>query len=327
MARVALIVNPVATRLRRSTRTRVVRALAPEGLRWVLPTRARGDAARLARWAADQGAEVVVTLGGDGTAADVAHALAGRPVAMAPLPAGSTNVFGRAAGWPASLDRAIAAVGGLVAGGRTADLTLGRLVAGPHDRTFCVNAGVGIDAETVDWIERRPRLKRRLRQAGFAAGAVRAGLRRPDGPPGSARARRRPALRVRADGGAETRALSVIAACGSPYAWLGTRPLDLVPGAAFDGVLRWLAVVRLRPHELVTVVVRTLIGARVERHPALVRGHARRELVVRADVPVAVQADGEPLGRHAEVRLRPGPTLRLLAFHGPPSRDSRTRSM
>jgi diacylglycerol kinase family enzyme len=300
--RVALIVNPVATRLRPGHRERVVRALAPAGLAWVWATETGGDAVRLANLAAHAGADVVVTLGGDGTAADVAGALAGRPVALAPLPAGSTNVFGRAAGWPAGLDPAIAAVGSRVARGAVRSLTLGRVSAGGVDRTFCVNAGVGIDAETTDWVEARPRLKRRLRQGAFVIGATRAGLRRG------------PALRVAADGGPEVAAATVIAACGGPYAWLGRRPLDLVPGADFDGVLAWLAVLRARPHELARLTARSLRGAALEGEAALMHGRAARELVVRAAVPVAVQADGEPLGRHTEARMRPGPSLRLVAF-------------
>jgi diacylglycerol kinase family enzyme len=300
--RVALIVNPIATRLRRPHRERVVRVLAPAGLEWVLPTEGPGDAVRLARWAADAGAEVVVTLGGDGTAADVAGALAGRGVALAPLPAGSTNVFGRAAGWPAELDRAIGAVGGRVASGETRALTLGVVSAGGAERTFCVNAGAGIDAETTAWVEDRPRLKRRLRQGAFVIGATRAGLRR-----GAA-------LTVRADDGDEVPAATVIAACGGPYAWLATRPLDLVPGAAFDGVLGWLAILRSRPHELARLTGRALRGHDLQGEVALMHGRAEREIVVRAAAPVAVQADGEPLGRHAEVRMRPGPALRLVSF-------------
>jgi len=307
--RVALIVNPIATRLRRGHRERVARALGPVGLEWALATEAPGDAARLARLAADRGAEVVVTLGGDGTAADVAGALAGRPVAMAPLPAGSTNVFGRAAGWPAALDVAIAALAARVASGETRALTLGRVEAGGVERTFCLNAGVGIDAETTAWVEARPQLKRRLKQGAFVIGATRAGLRRG------------PRLSVRADDGAEVPAATLIAACGGPYAWLGPRPLDLVPGADFDGVLAWMAVLRARPHELARLTARALRGGDLQGRAALMHGRAGRELVVRAPAPVAVQADGEPLGRHAEVRLRPGPALLLVPFSREPLKE------
>ncbi len=65
-----------------------------------------------------------------------------------------------------------------MASGETRTLTLGRVEAGGVERTFCLNAGVGIDAETTAWVEARPQLKRRLKQGAFVIGATRAGLRR-----------------------------------------------------------------------------------------------------------------------------------------------------
>lgn len=303
--RVALIINPVATRLRPAHRALATRALAAHGLGWVLQTGATGDAAHLARRAVAEGAEVIVTLGGDGTAAEVGEALAGGPVALAPLSAGNANVFARAAGWPASLDAGLARIGALLGRGAVRELTLGRLRLGRapgRERTFLINAGVGLDAETVAWIEVRRRLKRHGRQAGFAAGAALAGLPR----------RGRPGLRVSSDDGPAQEARALFAACGSPYTYLGSRPLDLAPGAAFDGGLGWLAATRLRPHELGALFARALAGADLRGHPALRHGVARGVLVVSADAPVAVQADGEPLGLHTEIALTRGPVLRLL---------------
>jgi hypothetical protein len=50
--------------------------------------------------------------------------------------------------------------------------------------------------------------------------------------------------------------------------------------------------------------------------------------VVRAERPEALQADGEPLGRHREVRIAPGPALQVL-LPGPATpavRPARPRS-
>ena len=84
---VALVVNPVAMRTTSRLRAEALRALAPHGLEWTLVTRGPGDAGRLAAQAAAEGARVVVTVGGDGTVAEAAGALAGGPVALA-APAG-----------------------------------------------------------------------------------------------------------------------------------------------------------------------------------------------------------------------------------------------
>jgi diacylglycerol kinase family enzyme len=295
---VGLIVNPVATRAGAAARAAVVRALTPAGLERVLVTRGAGDAARLARELADDGVDAVVTLGGDGTAADVAGALAGGPVALAPLPGGNANVFARALGWPARLEPALAALTGALAAGRRRDAALGRITADGTERVFAINAGVGLDAATVEWIEARPRTKRRLRQAGFVLGAAAAAL----GP--------RAPLWVSADDDAPERVVALLAACGSPYTYLGRRPLDLVPGAAFDGRVAWVGLTRARPGEIARIAARAARGRDLPLGgPAMRGGDVGRVLRVRGEGPAPVQADGEPLGRHEEVTIAPGPVL------------------
>ncbi len=304
---IALIVNPVATRSGREVRGRVVRALGPRGLGWVLVTRGPGDAAALATRAAAEGAGVVVTLGGDGTAAEAAGALAGGTVTMAPLPGGNANVFARALGWPNSPGRALPLLDAALAAGGARDAGLGEIEVGGRRRVFAINAGMGIDAATVEWIEARPRTKRRLRQAGFAVGVIVA----------AARAGRAPRMRITGEGIAEAEALAVLVACGTPYAYLGRRPLDLVPGAAFDGRLAWVALSRLRPLELGGLVSRALRGLDLPLGgPALTGGAAAGGLTVHSDPPAPVQADGEPLGRHVEMRVAPGPRLRVVDPRG-----------
>jgi diacylglycerol kinase family enzyme len=303
---VALVVNPAATRSGTAVRAEVARALAPLGLEWSLVTGGPGDAARLAREAAEQGAAVVVSLGGDGVAGEVAGALAGGPVAMAPLPGGNANVFSRAIGWPNSTRSALPLLAAALAGGRVREAALGLLRLGGADgpeRVFAVNAGIGLDAATVEWIEARPRTKRRLRQAGFILGAAIA----------VARSGRAPHLRATADGGEPILARAVLSACGTPYTYLGRRPLDLAPGAAFDGHLAWVALTRARPHELGRLAARALRGRELPLDgPALRGGRAPAGLVIRSPEPAPVQADGEPLGRHHEVRVTPGPVLRVI---------------
>src|SRR4249919_1107529 len=108
---VVAIVNPVATRTRRDLRAQLSRVLAERGLVGVKVTRARGEAAALAAEAAAEGAAVVVAVGGDGTVNEVSSALAGGPTVLAPVSAGSTNVFARSLGWPASPHEAVTALG------------------------------------------------------------------------------------------------------------------------------------------------------------------------------------------------------------------------
>lgn len=315
---IALVVNPVATRAGATRRAEITRALAPLGLEWALATEGPGDAGRLARLAAGEGARVVVTFGGDGTAAEAAGALADGDVVMAPMPGGNANVFARALGWPSSADRALPVLVAALARGTVRDAALGRVRVDEGDaRTFTINAGVGLDAATVEWIEARPRTKRRLRHAGFALGAAVSALR----------SAREPRLRVSADGGEELEAAAVLTACGSPYTYLGPRPLDLVPGAAFDGPIGWVALTRIRPAEIGSLALRAARGRALPLDgPALHGGAASAEIVIRADAPAPVQADGEVLGRHELVRIGPGPRLRALDPRGAPGLKSGSRT-
>jgi diacylglycerol kinase family enzyme len=275
---VALVINPVATRAGRAERAEITRVLSPLGLEWSLTTTAQGDAARLARQAAAEGARVVVTLGGDGTAAEAASALADGPVVMAPMPGGNANVFSRALGWPASAARAVPVLAAALERGTVREATLGRAELDGEERIFAINAG-------------------------FAMGAVAATLR----------VGREPHLRVSADGGPDLEAVAVLVACGTPYTYLGPRPLDLVPGAAFEGPLAWVALARVRPGEIGGLVLRAVRGRELPLDgPTLRGGTVTAGLTVRADSPAPVQADGEVLGRHTEVRIAPGPTLLVL---------------
>ena len=104
--RVLLVVNPWATKITPRVRALATRVLAPSGLRDVIVTRAPGEAGRRIREEVADGVRTVVCLGGDGTLAEVAGALVDGEAVTIPLPGGSTNVFARAVGWPASLQEA-----------------------------------------------------------------------------------------------------------------------------------------------------------------------------------------------------------------------------
>jgi diacylglycerol kinase family enzyme len=304
--RIALIINPRATCSTPAVRGRVARELAAHGVEWTLITRTPADTAAMAREAVAAGATIVVTLGGDGTAADVAGVLAGTTVGFAPLPGGNANVFSRAMGWPGDIDLALDRLEEALAAHRRRSIHLGTITVDdrpPH--TFIINCGIGLDAATVEWIERRPRTKRRLRHAGFALGAAIATIR----------ARRVDArLHVTTDEAGEPEDVAtVLAACGSPYTYLRDRPLDLVPGADFSGPVHWVGVRRIGARSLSRLAIGAIRGrAPSAGHPDLVMGDAGAALRITADEPMPVQADGEALGRHREIVISPGPVLSVV---------------
>jgi diacylglycerol kinase family enzyme len=101
-----LIVNPHATATTPLSRDVITHALASQIDLEVVETRYRGHAGTLAREAASEGFQLILTLGGDGTVNEAVNGLLrgaqpGTEPALAPVPGGNANVFTRALGLPA----------------------------------------------------------------------------------------------------------------------------------------------------------------------------------------------------------------------------------
>ena len=111
--------------------------------------------------------DVVFTLGGDGTAMEVAGSLAGSGVPVGVLPGGTGNLLARALGIPRNVARAVPAL----LRGSVRQIDLGVVLG----HRFAVAAGVGIDAamvaETPAW------MKKRLGVLAYTLIATRAALR------------------------------------------------------------------------------------------------------------------------------------------------------
>ncbi|MSO44336.1 MAG: hypothetical protein EXQ74_03345 [Thermoleophilia bacterium] len=309
---VALLVNPASAAAHPGTAEYAERQLARFGVCAVLTTRERGHAAELTAIAVhEHGALTVVTLGGDGTVAEAAGALAGTGAALVPLPAGSTNVFSRTIGWPMDCRLAIdQLVRALDAGQRPESVTIGRVVAGHTDRVFVVNAGVGIDADAANTVERHPVMKRRIGQAWFA-GATAVAV---------ARSYRRTPVDVSVDGCTPFPLTSLSVACSRPYTYLGTRPFDLIPSAGEEGTLAWMGASTRGLSAPVIAVAGALSGGWHHDSRRLAHGVAHDRIVLTGDRPMALQADGEALGRHHHIAFTPARGLRVLRGQGLPMR-------
>lgn len=304
--RIRLIVNPAATRVRPGLRRAVHDAIAPFGTVDQVETDARSGAGRLARAAAEDGVGIVVALGGDGTVNEIAGTLAGTDVVLLPVAGGGTNVFARAMGWAHPAPAAIGQIAPAITAMSTRTVHLGVVEADGLRRVFCVNAGVGVDANTVRRVEAHPRLKQTLRQMSFGLISVAEAVRS---------AHRSACIAMAPDGGEELDLAALVVAAGSPYAFVGARPLDLTPGASFDGRLRWLGIEALGARNLSAVVRGALhAGSHIGR-AGIHDGWAEHEVRVTVDHPIALQADGEPLGQFDAVRFTPGPTLSVLVPH------------
>lgn len=167
--RTVWIANPIAGRGRTRRRLPALEArLRARGVPFDLClTAGPGDAARLAREAAQAGAEVITAVGGDGTVHEVVNGLLSlsqpRPqgVALGVIPTGSGNDFCKAIGVPPDPEEALSAL----LRGRARRVDVFRL-----GERFVVNGlGIGLDGA----VSHRYRRLRRLRgEAGYLWSAV-----------------------------------------------------------------------------------------------------------------------------------------------------------
>ena len=220
--------------------------------------------------------DVVFTLGGDGTAMEVAGALAHSNIPLGVLPGGTGNLLARALGIPRSVKKAVPAL----LGGRVRQIDLG-LVLGHH---FAVAAGVGIDASMV--ADTPPWMKRRLGVLAYTIMAVKAALR-------AVVLGRYFRVRVEVDGEViERRAAAVLFAnfgavlderiSFGPGIEVDDGVLDcciMSPGSLFDAVRIMWRVTRARFDPDPALLYRKGVRFRVETWPVL-----------------PLQADGELLG-------------------------------
>lgn len=140
--RLAFIINPVSGRpgTRAGRMERLSAFVQRHGLRAELMVSQRpGHAVELARAAADDGFDVVVSVGGDGTINEVASVLIGRPTNFAIIPCGSGNGLARDLGIPLRFDDAL----GLLLDARVRVIDTGSVNGLP----FFNVAGLGLDAE------------------------------------------------------------------------------------------------------------------------------------------------------------------------------------
>ncbi len=147
-----IVVNPVATRARRSGVLEQIRRVAGDPNVEVLETSNADHARQTCRRRAGEFRKIIVA-GGDGLLNEVVDGASGADVAIGPLPAGSGNDYIKALpGYPASLEA-------LLGADETLPADLGQITFSDGSvRRFCSEAGAGMDAACVrlmpKWLNR-----------------------------------------------------------------------------------------------------------------------------------------------------------------------------
>jgi diacylglycerol kinase family enzyme len=314
--RALLVVNPNATSTTPGGRDVIAQALGSELKLDVLETAHRGHAALAAAEAAADGFELVLVHGGDGTVNEVVNGLLPAPEsartdplerpALAVVPGGSANVFARALGSPRDPVEATATLLAALRARRSTLVGLGRVDPRPvvgdppspraRGRWFTFNAGLGWDAEVVAEVERARAEGREATPLRYASTAIRQYVRQ----------RRRPrSMTVHMSGAAPVPDIRM-AFITTTHTWtyLGSRAVRTNPGTSVRSGLGLFGMRDLRAGTIASTLRRMLADGGDPRGRNVLRQDAVAWVSVRSAEPVALQVDGDHLGRYQEVRFR-----------------------
>jgi diacylglycerol kinase family enzyme len=304
-----LIVNPKASTGSRR-RTRWVRKKLGTVLDLdVELSQRRGHGEELAKRAAGERYDVVLSLGGDGTVNEVVNGLLadGRSAAdapvFAPIPAGSTNVFARALGLPWDRRRASLAIVAALEERRVRTVSLGRATGEDVDQLFTFCAGLGWDASIIKKVESY-RKKRNL--GAHYARAVMAELNE-HGVEGDT-------IEVKLSTGEEdlSEGMVVVQNC-APWTYLGTLPVNLNARASFNAGLDVLILRKLGLSDAAMTAASLLVGRDGPDGKHAVTHHDLSRIRLRASLPQAFQLDGDYLGERSELELSSVPEALRVA--------------
>jgi diacylglycerol kinase family enzyme len=281
--RIVLLVNLTASKVTARDCETASEILRVEHAVDIVQTNGRRHATELAREAAERGADVVAVLAGDGTLNEAADGLALTDTALAPLPAGSTNVYGRTlgvAGTPAGAASQL-----LASLRRRSFRRIGLGVA--NGRRFLFNAGIGFDAAVIHRVESHRPLKRYAAHPLYVAAAFDTWFRRYD--------RKRQRFDIALPSGETiTNAGFAIVSKTSPYTYLGPRAIRIAPEAGLDTPLSLTAFQAMDAVTLVGAAASAMMSRKfLERRAGIVHRSALTELTVTSTIPFPWQVDGD----------------------------------
>ena len=298
-----LIVNPRATTTSPRVTDVLVQALSHELDLEVTVTTHKGHGIAIGERARAEGLDIVVTLGGDGVIHEVVNGLLANGVSadlprLATVPGGSGNVFARALGLPADPVEATGHLLDAVRNDRTRRISLGR--AG--DRWFIANAGIGLDAEVIDAMERQRRAGHTATPVRYLGTVIRQIFWATD--------RRNPRLSLRRSGLEPIDGVfHVIVQNTSPWTYFGRWPIEPCPNASFDTGLDVFALRSLDTPNTLLAARRMIMHARAgSNRGSIIVWHDVDAFTVAMTVPTGLQIDGESIGLFSEVSFESVPS-------------------
>jgi diacylglycerol kinase family enzyme len=291
--RIVLLVNLTASKATTRDCETVSSTLRAEHAVQIVQTKGPRHATALAREAAETGADVVAVLAGDGTLNEAADGLAHTDTALAPLPAGSTNVYARTLGvGTAPHDAARHLLASLR---RRSFRRIG--LGSANGRRFLFHTGIGFDAAVIKRVEKRRPLKRYFAHPLYVAAALDTWAR------GYDRTRQRFDITL-ASGETINGAAFAIVSKTSPYTYLGSRGLTVAPEAGLDTPLSLNAFQAMDAVTLIGGAASAMLsGHFLSRRAGVIHRCGLTELAVTSTRPFPWQVDGDYVGMTNRLEL------------------------
>lgn len=320
--RAVLIVNPTATSTTPAGRDLLAHALKSRLQLNVEHTTHRGHGAELAQRAVEDGIDLVVVHGGDGTVSGVVNGMLGRPgaapardvPALAVVPGGSANVLARSLGISPDPVAATNQLIQLLDDYRRHPTWRRISLIDCGERWAVINAGMGVDAEVVAAVEAQ-------RNKGVKVNAVR--YWRVAIPVTLAFRRREPTLTVELAGRDPVPGVHFAWVSNtSPWTYSNSRPLVTNPDCSFESGLGVFALTEMKVLPTLRLVSQ-LLGKGPKGNPEqLIRDDdAPCVRVTATGQPVASQFDGDYLGLRESMTFRSVPDA--LPVVAPPGKNYR----
>jgi diacylglycerol kinase family enzyme len=294
--RAVLIVNPNATSTTPAGRDLLAHALESRVKLTVAHTNHRGHATEIASAAAQEGVDVVIVHGGDGTVNEVVNGVLGRPgdpisphaPAVGVVPGGSANVFARSLGISPDPIEATNQLIDLLGEHRRTGCwrRIGLMDCG--ERWVVFTAGMGVDGEVVAAVEAQRAKGRTVTASRYIRVAIGEVLRS---------SRRTPVLTLELPhrtpiGGVHF----VFVSNSSPWTYANRRPVWTNPTTTFDNGLGVFATTSMKVLPSLRLVRQMFSKQPAPKAKHLIRDDDVAWIRVTAATPVATQVDGEYVG-------------------------------
>lgn len=310
--RTLLVANTFATSTDDAIQARVVSELSKHLDITAVNTTARNDAIDIARSAKQQGYELVIGLGGDGTVNEIANGLlldGPNPEGplLAAIPGGNGNVFARNMGLSENPMEATAQILSAIKDRKFQEIGVGRIATNNISRWFLFNAGIGLDAAVLAEMEARRASGKTVSDFAYATLALRELFARTDRKHGS--------LSLVSDSGEVQRdAHFALIVNLAPWAYLGSKALNPLPSASHQTALDVFAPTSLSVAAVLRLASRAIAGKSAENDRNVIALTNQKQVHIQAKNPLWIQVDGDVVTQSTELTATHIPSaLRVLA--------------